>query len=66
MIHGGFVTAITGSALLGVAEAVAHGVTDWMKCEGRFSLNTDQAIHIACKIAWFALAIAAGPSSQAR
>jgi hypothetical protein len=37
-----------------------------MKCEGRFSLNTDQAIHIACKIAWFALAIAAGPSSPTR
>jgi len=64
VIHGGFVTAITGSAALGLAEALAHGVTDWMKCEGRFGLNTDQAIHIACKIAWFTLAIAAGHSAQ--
>jgi len=53
------------SAALGVAEAVAHGVTDWMKCEGRISLNTDQAIHLACKIVWFRLVIAAGPPTQA-
>ena len=60
IIHGGFVTAITGSAALGVAEAMAHGVTDWVKCEGRISLNTDQAVHIACKVVWFSLAITAG------
>src|SRR5205814_4839648 len=47
IIHSGFVTAITGSAALGVAEAVVHGVTDWVKCESRISLNMDQAIHIA-------------------
>jgi Protein of unknown function (DUF3307) len=60
VIHGGFVVAVTGSAALGVAEVLAHGVTDWVKCEGHISLNTDQAIHIACKILWLCLAIAAG------
>ncbi len=60
VIHGGFVVAVTGSAALGVAETVAHGITDWMKCEGHIGLNTDQAIHIACKIVWLSLAIAAG------
>jgi hypothetical protein len=33
VIHGGFVVAVTGSAALGIAETVAHGITDWMKCE---------------------------------
>jgi hypothetical protein len=56
MIHAGFVTLITGSVLLGIAEAVVHAVTDWLKCENKISLNTDQAVHIACKVIWAALA----------
>jgi hypothetical protein len=59
VIHGGFIVVVTGSAALGVAETVAHGITDRMRCEGHISLNTDQAIHIACKIVWLSLAIAA-------
>lgn len=51
-IHGGFVAVITGNVFLGLAETVAHAVTDWFKCEGKISFHTDQAIHIVCKLAW--------------
>lgn len=51
LIHGGFVGAITGSVVLGSAETVAHWITDWLKCEGRIGLPTDQAIHVGCKMA---------------
>lgn len=61
VIHGGFVAVITGQVWLGVAETVIHAVTDWMKCEGRISLNVDQAIHIACKVAWASIAFYAIP-----
>lgn len=56
LIHGGMVTLLTGSALLGAAETAAHAATDWAKCEGRIGYHADQAIHVACKVAWFALA----------
>lgn len=55
LIHGGFVFAITGSLALGVAETAAHGVTDWLKCEGRIGLHADQTIHVVCKVGWVAL-----------
>lgn len=54
-IHAGFVGVITGSIALGLCEFVAHTVTDHLKCAGRISFNTDQAIHVACKVAWCAL-----------
>jgi len=56
IIHGGFVGAITGSLLLGIAEAVAHAMIDDAKCRGRFGYHADQALHVACKIAWVVLA----------
>lgn len=56
LIHGGFVAVITGMIWLGVAEMIAHAATDWMKCEGRISLNIDQFIHIACKVLWVVIA----------
>lgn len=49
MIHGTAVLVLTGSLALAVVEVVAHAVIDWFKCEGRITLNTDQAAHIACK-----------------
>lgn len=52
MIHGGAVAYMTGSIELGLAEAVIHGITDALKCEGKIGIHTDQAIHIACKIIW--------------
>lgn len=59
MIHAGAVAWLTGSWWLGAAEFVAHWIADDLKCRGKIDLNTDQAIHIACKAAW-ALIIAAG------
>lgn len=52
MIHGGFVLIITGSMWFALAEVAIHAATDWLKCEGKISLNSDQSIHIACKLAW--------------
>lgn len=52
VIHGGFVGVITGSPVLGALETVIHWLTDDAKCKGRISYNTDQAIHIGCKLAW--------------
>lgn len=57
VIHGGFVLVITGSVALAAAETVIHAVTDWLKCEKRISLNTDQAIHIGCKVVWALLTV---------
>ena len=54
-IHGGMVALVTGRPDLAVAEFVIHWLTDWAKCEGKISLHTDQAIHVACKIAWVAI-----------
>lgn len=59
IIHGGFVFAITGSLVLGVAETAVHFLIDDTKCRGRISFNTDQFLHIACKALW-ALAVYAG------
>lgn len=58
-IHGGFVAIITGIWWLAIAEAAVHFVTDDAKCRGWLTLNQDQAIHIACKVVWLAIAWAA-------
>lgn len=57
-IHAGFVGVITGSIWLALAEFVIHTATDYAKCAGRISYNTDQAIHIGCKVVWAVLVIA--------
>lgn len=51
-IHAGAVALITGSTFLALAEFVLHVYIDYMKCGGLTSFRTDQALHIACKIAW--------------
>lgn len=56
-IHAGAVGLVTGSVWLALAEFFVHAVTDNAKCAGRISFNTDQAIHIACKLVWAALAV---------
>jgi hypothetical protein len=58
VIHAGTVGVITGSIGLGLAELCAHWVTDDLKCRGKIGLNTDQAIHIGCKIAWAVIVVA--------
>lgn len=57
LIHAGFVAFFTGSILLGLAEAVIHALTDFLKCEKRISLNADQAIHFACKVVWAGITV---------
>ena len=56
VIHGGFVGVITGSFALGLAEFVVHWIIDYLKSDGRFGVNVDQALHVACKVAWAAFA----------
>lgn len=56
-IHGGFVFLLTGSLTFALGEIVLHAFIDWAKCEGRISLNVDQALHLTCKIAWAATTV---------
>lgn len=58
VIHGGFVGLITGTVWLGIAEAVIHWITDDAKCRGWIGYNTDQAIHIGCKLVWVGILVA--------
>jgi hypothetical protein len=52
LTHGGAVTLVTGSLVLGVLETAIHWGTDLAKCCRKIDIHTDQAIHIGCKIAW--------------
>lgn len=56
MIHAGFVALFTGSIWLAYCEAIVHAYTDHAKCQKRISLDTDQAVHIWCKVVWCAAA----------
>lgn len=58
LIHAGFVALITGIWWLAISEFAIHWITDDAKCRGRVSYNQDQAIHIACKLAWWLIALA--------
>ena len=53
--HGLGVALATGNVWLGIAETVVHFVIDVAKCLGYTSINTDQYLHILCKLAWWAL-----------
>ena len=46
-------------AAFAAAEAAIHWCVDYGKCEKWYSLHADQAIHILCKISWWAF-VAAG------
>jgi Protein of unknown function (DUF3307) len=54
-IHGGTVALITRNPLLGIAEFAAHFLIDCGKVGGLYGFNFDQALHVACKLAWLAL-----------
>ena len=56
LVHGGAVAIVTGSAALGLAEAICHWFIDFMKCEQVFGIGVDQALHVACKLTWFIIA----------
>jgi hypothetical protein len=52
LIHATAVQIITGSWLLFALELVIHAVTDYIKCSGLLGYNSDQYIHIGCKVAY--------------
>lgn len=54
-IHAGAVLLVTGSLILMLLEFFVHTITDYAKCSGLISFNTDQAIHIVCKVLWVAI-----------
>lgn len=56
MIHGTLVSLVTGNVSLGVCELLVHFATDYSKCRKRIGHNTDQTIHVACKLLWAVLA----------
>ncbi len=49
LIHGGMVYFITGLLFFGLFETVAHWIIDFFKCENKYGIHTDQALHIMCK-----------------
>lgn len=54
-IHSGGVYLMTASITLALFELVAHFVIDFMKGEDKISFNTDQYLHIGCKVLWAVL-----------
>jgi hypothetical protein len=52
------VALVTGSIILGLFEFIAHWLIDFFKCEGKYSIHVDQALHLACKLLWAYLSIA--------
>lgn len=61
LMHGGFVYFFTGSFVLGMAEFIVHTITDYLKCDGKIGFNTDQFIHLGCKVLWILLLMAEVP-----
>lgn len=57
LIQAGSVWLLTGSPMLGALEFMFHWVIDYFKCDNKISFNTDQLIHVGCKVAWAFLAI---------
>lgn len=51
-IHAGFVLAATGSLWCAAAELVTHPLIDHAKARGWLTLEEDQALHIAMKVAY--------------
>lgn len=46
---------ICNSMLFGMIEFVLHFVIDTGKCEKKYGIHVDQALHIICKIAYVVL-----------
>jgi len=55
LMHALPVYVVTGSFVLAVAEFVCHSVIDYLKCDGKIGFNTDQLLHIGCKVLWVVL-----------
>lgn len=55
LIHGLTVALILGHVVgiyCGIGETVAHWVIDFGKCENKYGIHMDQALHVFCKVAW--------------
>lgn len=55
MLHGASVALITGNVVLGLFETIAHGTIDYFKCAGKYTFNTDQLLHLICKVIWLSI-----------
>ena len=60
LINGFMVALITGFWWIGFMEAIVHGISDFLKCDNRYGIHSDQAIHILSKLCWASLALAYG------
>ena len=49
-IHGGSVTLVTGSLLLGLVEWAWHTIIDELKVRNKTSFAIDQTLHVLCKV----------------
>lgn len=52
MIHAGWVYMVTDSFGLSLAELGAHIGIDYLKSNEDISFNTDQYLHLLCKVIW--------------
>lgn len=52
LINAGIVIIITGSTLAGLLEFIVHWLIDFGKCEGKYGMMVDQALHLTSKIVW--------------
>lgn len=57
VIHGGGVALALNNTFLGVLETVAHWIIDFLKCDNVIDVETDQLLHILCKLAWWGISI---------
>lgn len=52
LINGLAVFLATGLLLPAISETVTHFISDTLKCAGKINTNSDQIIHITCKLVW--------------
>lgn len=57
LTHGTAVWLITGVWWLGLAETAVHWCIDFAKCENWTGVHADQALHVACKVAWVVILV---------
>jgi len=54
-VHGAAVLFVTNSIFLAGLEIFAHYILDTVKCYGKIKYNTDQFLHLCCKLVWVIL-----------
>jgi len=57
LIQAGAVWIVTGHTGLAALEFVLHWMIDFAKCENWTGIHTDQALHVACKVAYVLFAL---------